>query len=203
MTPIQALVVDYGGVMIDAPTDDAHMQRVAAEFGLSGPELERGVFGERRALWDRLKLNKISEAAYRIDVQRNLNMPPEVIDTVLKRVFEDVIPHTEFIDYVRSLDGKLKLAILSNGVPVFTRVWQATGLLDWFDVAINSCEVNLAKPDPAIYKLVLRELALNADDCIFIDDQAKNLTTPANMGFRTVLYQDAQQAIAEIQALLA
>lgn len=44
-----------------------------------------------------------------------------------------------------------------------------------FDGKIYSCEVDLIKPDPAIYKLLMDKYGLVADETIFFDDRAVNV----------------------------
>jgi haloacid dehalogenase-like hydrolase len=45
----------------------------------------------------------------------------------------------------------------------------------WFDVVLVSCEVGLAKPDPAIYELCLSRLGVTARGALFVDDRIENL----------------------------
>jgi hypothetical protein len=43
-----------------------------------------------------------------------------------------------------------------------------------FDLYVNSAEVGLAKPDPAIYQLTLDRLGVRPEEAIFIDDHVRN-----------------------------
>ena len=51
-----------------------------------------------------------------------------------------------------------------------------------FDAAFCSHEVHMAKPDPLIYRHVLKEIGSNGDDCLFIDDSSINVEIAMNEG---------------------
>ena len=65
--------------------------------------------------------------------------------------------------------------------------------LDWFELIILSGEVGIAKPDPAIYRLLLQDISCSADECLFIDDVGENIETAHNLGFKTIHFQSAGQ----------
>lgn len=44
------------------------------------------------------------------------------------------------------------------------------------------------KPDLEIYKALLKNTGYNSSDCLFIDDQIKNLNTAYKLGFKTLLF---------------
>ncbi|WP_279579441.1 HAD-IA family hydrolase [Fodinicola feengrottensis] len=60
-----------------------------------------------------------------------------------------------------------------------------------FDVSVISAEVGLAKPDPAIYQLLLERLALPAETVAFIDDIEHNVEAAQEVGIVSVVHTDA------------
>lgn len=56
---------------------------------------------------------------------------------------------------------------------------------DYFEHAYLSNEMNLVKPDPAIYAAVLAQSGLKAEETLFIDDREENLTVAATLGIQT------------------
>ncbi len=66
-----------------------------------------------------------------------------------------------------------------------------------------SCLTGFRKPDPAAYELVLRELQLCADQCIFVDDRVVNCDAAREAGIQAVCFQDAgtlREALRELGA---
>jgi 2-haloacid dehalogenase len=55
--------------------------------------------------------------------------------------------------------------------------------LQWFDGTLVSGVEKLAKPDPAIFHLLLNRYELKAQDCLFIDDSMINIEAAARIGF--------------------
>lgn len=67
---------------------------------------------------------------------------------------------------------------------------------------ILSYEVGCAKPDKSIYQKLLAQYALQANQCVFIDDLQVNLDVAKSLGFETILATSEQQNIIAIEELL-
>lgn len=66
---------------------------------------------------------------------------------------------------------------------------------DWnkvFDVITVSAEVGSGKENREIFEQTLERLHVHADECVFIDNQEKNLIVPTSMGMH-VLYFDHEK----------
>jgi putative hydrolase of the HAD superfamily len=69
----------------------------------------------------------------------------------------------------------IALGVLTNGsVAGQSRKLDQMKLLDSFDAVVISEGVGLAKPDPQIFVLMLRELGLAAGECWFVGDNPRN-----------------------------
>ncbi|MCB1387698.1 MAG: HAD family phosphatase [Rhodobacteraceae bacterium] len=55
-------------------------------------------------------------------------------------------------------------------------------LADAFEDVVVSGQVGLVKPDPALYRLLLRRNGLEAEGCLFIDDSAANVAGARAVG---------------------
>ena len=58
--------------------------------------------------------------------------------------------------------------------------------LKWFKQLFYSYRLGLSKPDPAIYKKILRLSNLQADQTLFIDDNQDNIQTAMHLGMQTI-----------------
>jgi putative hydrolase of the HAD superfamily len=58
----------------------------------------------------------------------------------------------------------------------------------WFDQTFYSCDLGLAKPDPAYFRAILSALDLPASSVLFIDDNVANVAAAASVGLQAELY---------------
>ena len=65
------------------------------------------------------------------------------------------------------------------------------GVLAQFDGGVASCEVQVNKPDPQIYKALLKKYQLKASECIFIDDRLENVQAAFALGFAGIQMKDS------------
>ena len=80
---------------------------------------------------------------------------------------------------------------------------EALDFLPYTDGGILSWKEGLIKPQPEIYALLLERFQLIPQECVFLDDTAKNLDAAKEFGIHTILYQNQEQAYGELEALLA
>jgi putative hydrolase of the HAD superfamily len=72
-----------------------------------------------------------------------------------------------------------------------------------FELVVDSAFVGMRKPDPRIYELTLERLGLPAEACAFVDDLEHNCEAATALGIHAVWFRDTDQALAELDALLA
>ena len=96
----------------------------------------------------------------------------------------------------------VKTGILSNIFGIGVGPLRVGGFYNGFDPVILSCEVGLAKPDPAIYRLALNRLGFEAHEVIFIDDQPGILAPAQAMGMHTVLARNPEQIITDTRRII-
>ena len=60
----------------------------------------------------------------------------------------------------------------------------------------------MAKPDPRIYRLTCDRLGVRPEQAVFLDDQPDFVEGALETGMRAILFEDNDQAIAELEAAL-
>lgn len=95
----------------------------------------------------------------------------------------------EFLQQLAS-EGKYKLILLSNTNDLHIEwVKEQVSFFEQFrscfDAFYLSQEVNLRKPDPTIFEMVLKEQHLKPSETLFIDDTAENTEAAEKIGIRT------------------
>lgn len=64
-------------------------------------------------------------------------------------------------------------------------------VLSLFDGIVLSGEEKINKPDFEIYRRLLNRYALQAEDCLFIDDNKENIAAAKQLGFQTIHFTSA------------
>jgi len=91
---------------------------------------------------------------------------------------------------------------LSNwSADTFARIRDQFAFLSWLDGIVLSGEVELTKPDPRIFQLLLEKVNRPANECIFIDDAEKNIKAAQALDFHTIHYTSPEQTKRELEAL--
>lgn len=70
-----------------------------------------------------------------------------------------------------------------------------------FDGVVVSAHEQLLKPDPAIYRVLLERYDLTAQDCIFIDDSARNIESARGVGMQGVHFVEPIDLRATLRGL--
>jgi 2-haloacid dehalogenase len=92
-------------------------------------------------------------------------------------------------------------AITNFAADTFSESQKRFPFLAAFDGIICSGVEHLIKPDPKIYRLLLGRYSLRAEECVFIDDSAKNIVAARALGFKTIHYNlgmDARLAFSQL-----
>ena len=75
------------------------------------------------------------------------------------------------------------------------------GFMSYFDGYVVSGIEGVAKPDPAIFRLLLTRHGLDPARTAFIDDNARNIAAAEQLGVRAIRFGDPDQLRGELRAL--
>lgn len=80
-----------------------------------------------------------------------------------------------------------KLYFLSNfPLDIFDEVKSGYFFFRYFDGGLISAEVKISKPDPGIYKLLLENYSLRAEESVYIDDIEANVRAAEKLGMKGI-----------------
>ena len=92
--------------------------------------------------------------------------------------------------------------ILSNyGKHTFEMTQKALDFIPMADGAIFSYEVQLIKPDLAIFRALCEKYELNPEECVFIDDLPVNVEAAKKAGMQGIVFtglEDAKEQLREL-----
>ena len=93
----------------------------------------------------------------------------------------------ETVEILRELksNGETLYALTNWSGETFPIAEERFDFLQWFDGTLVSGVEKMAKPDPAIFHLLLNRYELQAQGCLFIDDSKANIEAAARIGFET------------------
>ena len=192
----KALVLDFGGVVTRTLFETHQLSEQA--LGLPAGSLSwRGPFDpDNDPLWTSMQAEEISERDYwnirTGEVAKLVGQDWSSMSDFVKAARgadpEPVMrPEAlESIELVRQAGGKL--AILSNELDLFYGAEFRTRLpfMKHFDVIVDATYTEILKPDPRAYSACCDALQLAPRDCVFVDDQMRNIRGGESFGMQCV-----------------
>ncbi len=198
----RAVIFDLGGVVIGSPLHAiADYER---ELGLARNAVNRVVVTSGpTGAWSRLERGELGLEEFYPCFEADCAAAGVVIDAreMMRRVAEIAVPRPAMLEAIR------RLRAAGRRVAALTNNWitedGGTGLLrSHFDVFIESAVVGLRKPDPRIFELACRELAVTPPEAVFLDDIGSNLKAARALGMTTIKVDDPDAALAELEQVV-
>lgn len=208
---MKALVLDFGGVISRTLFETHDLSERA--LGLPAGTLTwRGPFDPASdPLWRDMQADKISERDYWLtrarEVGHLLGEEWDRMETLVQRArgadVEAVI-RPEAVQAIHAAKAAgCRLAVLSNELDLFygADFRRRLPLMALFDVVVDATYTHILKPDPRAYAQCVAELGVNAGDCVFVDDQLRNVEGGRRAGLQVVHFDVRQPARSYAEAL--
>ena len=207
----QALVLDFGGV-ISRTLFETHPDTEAALGLAPGTLTWRGPFDpESDPLWQSMQRDEISERDYWCQrtaevgqlVGQQWTQMHEFVRAGRGSDPDRVIRPEALIALNIARRSGYKLAILSNELDLFygREFRDRLPFMQWFDVITDATYTEILKPDPRAYVLCLQSLHVQPEQCVFVDDQFRNIKGARNVGMQTVHFSFMEPEPGYRQAL--
>jgi len=205
----KALVLDFGGV-ISRTLFETHDLSEAALGLAPGTLTWRGPFHPAGdAPWRAMQAGEMTERDYwALRMRETGDLIGEVWTEFpqfvgrLRGADPAAVIRPEALDAIgRAKAAGCRLAILSNELDLFYGADFRTRLpfLSDFDAIVDATYTGILKPDPRAYAAVMDALGFAAVDCVFVDDQMKNIAGAETAGMQAVAFDvtDPQRSYAE------
>jgi len=197
---ITALVLDFGGVLA-RPQDPRCVRAMMDMLGLDGGvERFRSVYFARRVDYDRGVID-VRQYWERVCSDLGVPLPAQSLPDLIAEDFDSWFTYRPaMIETVAALKPRLrKLALLSNiNFEGIDRLRSTFPRLDLFDQTTFSCELGLMKPERAIYEHCLREMGVEPDESLFVDDTAENVAGARAVGMNAHRFIDEPHFLDEL-----
>ena len=197
---LRAVVFDYGMVLTGEP-DAAARAELLRITGLSEERFDRLYWTDRHAydegkltglaFWEKLlkdgALNLDTTAAEELnlwDARMWTTQNPLMLGWQLKLQERGILT-----------------AILSNmGDNVHANMQREFDWLARFDALVWSYQLGMAKPAPAIYLHVLKELGTRPDETLFLDDKLVNIEAAQALGIKSIVFSTVEKLREDLVA---
>lgn len=189
---LRAVIFDYG-MVLSAPPDPAAHAELLRITGLPAAQLDPLYWADRHA-FDEGTLT--GETYWRGILRKTgLELCPAAIDELLHwdaRMWMRENP--AMLAWQAALkDQGIRTAILSNiGDTVSQAMERELPWISRFDVRVWSYRLRIAKPNPAIYRYALEQLAAAPEETLFIDDRQENVDAATALGIKSLVFTTAE-----------
>ena len=197
-TPIKALFVDIGGVLLTNGWDHHARRRAAKHFKLDWAEME----GRHGLNFETQEEDKITFNEY-LDRVVFYKKRPFMRAEFRRFMFAQSKPLAGMIELVRNLKAKygLKIIVVSNESRELNAHRISTfRLAEFVDAFISSCFVHLRKPDADIFKLALDIAQTPAWQIVYIENTPLFVQIAEGFGIRSILHTDYKSTCAKLAA---
>ena len=184
------IVFDFGGVMVDFDPKEYLMDR----FCNADVEEQVSALTFDSEEWKLLDAGLITrfEANQRMLAKAREQGCAFEVQGVLDDWMHILRPRLRMLELVRRLKNHGYCVYYLSNIPQdVLELLTERGVLAQFDGGVASCEVQVNKPDPQIYKALLKKYQLKSSECVFIDDRLENVQAAFALGFAGIQMKDS------------
>ncbi|MFZ2635879.1 MAG: HAD-IA family hydrolase [Rectinemataceae bacterium] len=195
-----SVVFDFGNVLCGV--NRMAFSRAAAAHSRLGPgELDALLWGGR--LERALETGEIDSHDYFEKVRSLAKLDPDYSYEAFASDFAKIIePHPEGEEALRLAKrlGK-RCFVLSNTSFIHAKcIFGNETLASLPELHILSYKIGVMKPDPEIWRALLRYSGLSAEECLYVDDVSEYCDTARKLGFGALCYDKNTQNLPKILA---
>ncbi|MFY0594268.1 HAD family hydrolase [Roseivirga sp.] len=200
LSKINNIIFDLGGVILNI--DHEAPIRAFSQLGIPNFD-ELYSKASQSALFADLETGKITPAEFRDSLRAYL--PVELSDTKLNEAWNSIIldfPEAH-IRLLEKLKSEKRTFLLSNTNIIHLEViinrlhehFGYTGLNGLLEKTYYSHELGMRKPNQDIFKFVMEDANISAEETLFIDDSMQHIETAKSCGLQTHHLKDGESII--------
>lgn len=185
------IIFDLGNVILDI--NPAKSRDAFAALGLKNFDRLYSLINQSD-LFDKLEIGVISKNEFFNEIRRISDTNLSDID-ITKAWNALILDYTyQRIEILKSVRKKYRSFILSNTneihyeyyTDLLKNKYKFNGLEDLVEKAYFSHNIGMKKPDFEIYKYVLKDANIKAEESLFIDDNKDNIDAASKIGLNTI-----------------
>lgn len=205
---IEAVIWDFGGVFTSSPFEafnrleaEKHLPKdLIRTINSTNPDSNAWALFERNEIdpegFDKLFLAESTALGHPL---RGAEVLPKLAGELRPRM----------VEALKTCKLHFKVGCITNNVVSMHSPGQDEGqraagamgqVMPLFDAIIESSKAGVRKPDPKIYLMMCDLLAVDAANCIYLDDLGINCKPAAALGMTAIKVSTEDQALAELAA---
>jgi HAD superfamily hydrolase (TIGR01549 family) len=196
---VKTIIFDFGNVIafFDHRLTSTRLARVSDR---SADEIHTLLWGS--PLEDEFESGKIGPDEFLRQVRQSCRTTCSEAELI--RAYADIFwPNLEVCELLPRLKQRYRLVLASNTTELHTRQFrrQFADALAHFDALGLSHDAGARKPRPAFYHYIQKLAKCAAEECVYIDDLAANVTGGREHGWQAIQYldyADLQRRLAEL-----
>ena len=206
---IKTIIFDFGGVITNSPIEGFKLleekhgydKGIITNINMNNPDNNAWAKSERGEIDINTFLEEFEKEALSIGQKINAK---EILQQLYGSLRKNMINKIKLL----STSKKYKLICLTNvlkGVDIFTpkeRVEAVKDVMSYFDIIYESYKLNMRKPEARIYQYILKELNIEPQETVFLDDLGMNLKSARKLGINTIKVIDPNEAIYQLDEIL-
>ncbi len=197
----KALVFDWGGVLMQT-TDDSLRRQWESLLALQPNAVDKAVFGS--TAWQRAQFGLVDADECWAQIGAELGLDSSALSQFHDDFFAgDQLNLHLLRQIIRWKSAGQRMVLLSNYSRELDLLLDQHALRSLFDLVVLSAAEGVTKPAGWIFWRTANRLAAHPSDLLFVDDLQENVAGAKRVGLHTVHYQTDEQAITEIERLMA
>ena len=193
---IKAIIFDMGGVIVDYK-EEQYYDYLSKKYNINRALIPK-VFDP---LIEEMECGKMKLSEMLQIVSKKLGITKEEIEwtSAFKRIGKR---NEKMLKLLKILSKNYKVYLLSN----ISKSRYTEALKDFinnetnlFDKRFASCYIGFRKPDKRIYRYVLKNINVRADEAVFIDDREENIKGAESVGINGVLCTNYNNVVSSIK----
>ena len=199
VSQIKAVFFDYDGVMSYDKTGTESVCKYISKYA----EVDKEIFEkEYRKFLGKLIYSKTphTEIWNELCADIGINIPISFLYLSFNKTPVDSGMH-DLVLKIREKGFKTGL-ITGNSIDRMDFIIHTYELKKYFDVFAISAELGFGKSSEEIFLHALKTLKLSPQECVFIDNQDKNLLVPRKMGIHVIYFDDETRDVERLMSNL-
>ncbi len=201
MNPINAIIFDLGGVLLDI-----NYQLTIEAFNNLGCSDFKSIYNQQKQsqLFDDFETGKVSSETFRKSLQKQMQFSISNVefDNAWNKLLLQ-LPEKR-IELLEKLNKKFSLFLLSNTneihIKAFKKIISSSIGYERFENCFKkvyfSSQIGNRKPNASCFEMVLSENKLSAAKTLFIDDSIQHVEGAYKIGIKTLLIESGEELVS-------
>lgn len=190
MHTVKAIIFDCFGVIVT----DTFVAFREAQFGDDPGKMQQAIDAAHA-----VDLGMISKPEF---LQIIADMSGMAVKDVFEMLENGSVLDRRLLDTIKTLRPTYKVGMLSNISPHRLEDFLSADDKALFDGLSLSYATGFVKPDLRAYQAAAEQLGVSSGECVFIDDQERNVTAAREVGMHGIHYKNFAQFERELKKLL-